>query len=210
MRKLLGSLIGLLLLLVVLEFGGRACAGSQLAASVNSKFDNASSVQVAAGDPPFLVYGLGLGYLKNGSFTVRNIVDDPVSISRLEVSAAKLRFSRSGLVGGSAKIVGDAPYQVVAVLDAQDLRRAVNAPVRFHGNYVQTNSAKGETINAIPKIVDDEIVLADESDPSVEVRVPMPAPEYLPCTPQGVGVSNAIVLGCVSDSLPEAMQKAAS
>lgn len=209
MRKLIGSLVGLILALIVFEFAARGCVDSQLASSVNSKFDNASSVRVSAGDPPFLFYGLVLGQMKNGSITAHNIVDDPVSISRLIVSAEKLQFSRSALIGGSAKIKGEAPYLITVVLNDDNVRRAVNQPVRFNNNYVQTSTPKGRTINAIPKLVGDKIVLADEETPSVSVTVPMPDPKYLPCIPKGVSVNNAIVLQCVSDSLPSVMKQAA-
>ncbi len=206
MRRIF-SVIGVILLLVLLELSGRGCSNSLASGSIKSRFDNAGKVTVQSGDAPFLVYELGLGYLKNGSVTVHDVVASPVSISSLSMSAEKLRLSRGSLVGGTAKITGDGPYRIVAVLDAEDVRRSVNAPVRFHNRYVQT-SVKGTTIDAKPVIKGDKIVLTD--DDGATVSVPIPGTEYLPCTPTRVDVQNALVLRCVSATMPKAFSEAVS
>lgn len=199
MRTKLFSLFGIILLLVVVEFLARGCLDYNVARSITSKTANVRKVTVASGDVPVLFYQGVLGHISNGSITLHDVAADPINMAELNVSAQKIDLSRGAMVSGKAKITGTPPYLLTVILSKDNLRQVVNQPVSFNTTYVQT-SVDNHVVNAQPQVDGRFIVLADGKN---TVRIPMPGTDYLPCQPTSVGVNNALLLSCVSSTLPK-------
>lgn len=204
MRSKLFSLFGVVILLVVLEVAGRGCLNSTMARSIHTNTEHVRKVTVASGDVPMLWYFGIRGALSNGTVTMHDIVADPISVSELRVSAAKLEFARGKFISGEAKITGAPPYQIVVVLSAKNLHDFLNEKVTFQSSVVRT-MVDGHTIFSKPTLDGRFIVLKDSKK---SVRIPLPSKAFLPCAPTGMSVGNGIALSCSSPTLPKVLADA--
>ncbi|MBS1849189.1 MAG: hypothetical protein JST73_13010 [Actinobacteria bacterium] len=204
-RPLIFKLFGVIVLLVVIEGGTRACVNGVTSRSIQNNTLGVGHVSVASGAPPAAFYYLILGELRNGSITLDDISAAPVNISSLIVTSQNLRFDRAKLVTGKAKLGGTAPYTTTIYLSPKNLGDYLNATVTFTGTYL-TATIDGHNLNVIPKLVGHEIVITDGT---YRYTVPLPGKEYLPCKPNGIGIGNGITMSCSAATPPPIIARAA-
>lgn len=205
-RALIFRLIGVVALLAVIEFGTRGCINKITSQSIESNTVGVRDVTVASGDPPTVFYYGILGGLRNGSLTLHDVVATPVSMARLEVRSSDLRFSRTKLFTGKARLDGTPPYLTTIYLSPKNLGDYLNATVTFQSeNLVAT--IDGHNMNVVPKLKGREIVIADER---FSYEVPLPSTAYLPCKPSGFGIGNGLWISCESKAPPKIVADATS
>lgn len=206
LRPLLFRVVGVLAVLVLIEFGARACIDSAASRSIHNRTVGIDSVDVGTGDAPVVLRYWFLGGLQNGSVMMRDIQATPVNISALKVAAQKLEFSRTAMITGKADLTGSAPYRVTVVLSPRNLGNYLNTTVRFQSNYLVA-TIEGHNMHVVPELDGRTIVIADERH---TYEVPLPDEEYLPCDPESLGIGNGIAVSCTSDTLPPVLADAAT
>lgn len=198
-KPILMKTIGVIVLVAVVGVGSRGCINAVTARSIDNNTVGVRKVDVASGDVPAIFNFWVLGGLKNGSITLHDIVATPVNISSLQVTAANLRFSRTKMLSGKARLDGSPPYRTTIFLSPKNLSDSLNATVSFQSNYLVA-TIDGHNMHVIPKLDGRTIVIEDDR---YTYEVPLPGAEYLPCTPDRFGVGGGVSVSCESAKLPE-------
>ncbi len=203
-RVALVRVLGVVVVLVLIEFGTRGCVDWVGSRSIKTNTVGVRDVSIEAGDAPTAWYYGILGYVSNGSIALHDLTATPVNVAKLTVSADRLNISRWSMMSGKARITGTPPYRVSAYLSPRNLGDYLNATVRFQAGYLSA-TIEGHNMDVKPKLVARNIVISDGHN---SFRVPLPGRDILPCTPENIGVGYGIVASCESRRLPPVLAKA--